>query len=223
MPTVLITGCDEGLGRGFAEAYAGDGWNVIATYRDLANRWGEDGAVRHRALDVTKAAEFADLKGELASQPIDLLISNAAIALDPMKLGSIDFDLATRILAVNTIGPLRLVEAFLDNLAASKNARIALITSRMGSIGSNLSGEWYAYRASKAGLNAIGRSLAIDLFKRGILVTMLHPGGVKTRGGGPRAPLEIADSVAAMRKLIARLGAHETGQFYTWEGMPLPW
>ena len=115
------------------------------------------------------------------------------------------------------------MEAFVDNVAASTHRKILLITSRMGSIGSNLSGEWYAYRASNAGLNAIGRSLGIDLFRRGILVTLLHPGGVKTRGGGPRSALEVADSVAAMRKLIARLGSHETGQFFTWEGVPLPW
>jgi NAD(P)-dependent dehydrogenase (short-subunit alcohol dehydrogenase family) len=223
MPTVLITGCDEGLGRGFAEAYAADGWDVLATYRDIANRWGEDGAIRHLALDVTKASDFAALKERIGAAPIDILISNAAIGIDAMRLGAMDFGLAARILDVNTLGPLRLVEAFVDNVAASTERRIALITSRMGSIGSNLSGEWYAYRASKAGLNAIGRSLAIDLFKRGILVTLLHPGGVRTRGGGPHAPLSVADSVAAMRKLIARLGAHETGQFYTWEGQPLPW
>lgn len=223
MPTVLISGCDEGIGRGFAEAYGRDGWDVIATYRDIANRWGDDGAIRHSQLDVTRESDFAALKERVGSAPIDVLISNAAISIDAMKLGSIDYDQAARILAVNTIGPLRLIETFLDNVTASDQRRIALITSRMGSIGSNLSGEWYAYRASKAGLNAIGRSLAIDLYKRGALVTLLHPGGVKTRGGGPRATVDVSDSVASMRKLIARLGAHETGQFYTWEGMPLPW
>jgi NAD(P)-dependent dehydrogenase (short-subunit alcohol dehydrogenase family) len=223
MPTVLITGCDEGLGRGFAEAYAADGWSVIATYRDVANRWGEEGAIRHLGLDVTRPADFVALKNIIGAAPIDVLISNAAIAIDSMRLGAIDYEFAAHILNVNTIGPLRLVEAVVDNVAASTHRKIALITSRMGSIGSNLSGEWYAYRASKAGLNAIGRSLAIDLFKRGILVMLLHPGGVKTRGGGPRAALEVVDSVAAMRKLIARLGSHETGQFYTWEGVPLPW
>jgi NAD(P)-dependent dehydrogenase (short-subunit alcohol dehydrogenase family) len=223
MPTVLITGCDEGLGRGFAEAYARDGWEVIATYRDLANQGPAAANIRHRALDVTRLADFKALKDELGAAPIDVLIANAAIAIDPMRLGTLDFELAARILDINTLGPLRLVDMFVDNVAASGERKIAFITSRMGSIGSNLSGEWYAYRASKAGLNAIGRSLAIDLFKRGIIVTLLHPGGVKTRGGGPRAPLEISESIAGMRGLIARLGAHETGQYYTWQGVPLPW
>ena len=90
MPTVLITGCDEGLGRGFAEAYAGDGWDVIATYRDLANRWGQDGAIRHLALDVTRPSDFLALKERIGGAPIDILISNAAIAIDPMRLGAID-------------------------------------------------------------------------------------------------------------------------------------
>src|SRR5262245_55228998 len=83
MPTVLITGCDEGLGRGFAEAYAGDGWDVIATYRDIANRWGEDGIIRHLALDVTRSSDFVALKEKIGAAPIDVLISNAAIAIDP--------------------------------------------------------------------------------------------------------------------------------------------
>jgi NAD(P)-dependent dehydrogenase (short-subunit alcohol dehydrogenase family) len=223
MATVLITGCDEGLGRGFAEAYAADGWNVLATYRDLANRWGEDGAIRHLPLDVTRPPDFLALKEMIGPTAIDLLIANAAIAIDRMRLGAIDYALAARMLEVNTLGPLRLVDTFVDNVAASNERKIILISSRMGSISCNLSGEWYAYRASKAGLNAIGRSLAIDLFKRGILVMLLHPGGVRTRGGGPRAALEVADSIAAMRKLIQRLGSHETGQFYNWEGVPLPW
>ena len=223
MPTVLITGCDEGLGRGFAEAYARDGWDVFATYFDLANTWAGDARITHLALDVTKAADFAAVKARIGDTPIDILIANAAIAIDPMQLGAIDFEQARRILDVNTLGPLRLVEAFQDNLAAGAARKLVLISSRMGSIGSNLTGAWYAYRASKAGLNAIGRSLAIDLFRRGIVVAILHPGGVKTRGGGPRAVLEVDDSIAAMRRLVERLGAHETGQFYTWAGVPLPW
>src|SRR5262245_20107133 len=136
MATVLITGCDEGLGRGFAEAYAGDGWNVLATYRDLANRWGEDGAIRHLALDVTRPADFVALKQMLGSTAIDLLIANAAIATDPMRLGAIDYGLAARMLEVNTLGPLRLLDTFVDNVAASNERKIVLISSRMGSISS---------------------------------------------------------------------------------------
>jgi NAD(P)-dependent dehydrogenase (short-subunit alcohol dehydrogenase family) len=93
----------------------------------------------------------------------------------------------------------------------------------MGSIASNLSGGHYGYRASKAGLNAIGRSLAVDLFPRGITVAMLHPGWVSTAGGSPEAPLSAAHSVHAMRAIVARLGNHETGVFLGPDGQPLPW
>ena len=223
MASILITGCDEGIGRGFAISCLADGWHVIATYRDLANRLPEAPGLDQHRIDVTQLQDFARAKAAIGKRPIDLLISNAAIAHDPMQLGSLDFEFARRLLDTNTIGPLRLVETFLDNVAASEQRKIALITSRMGSIAANLSGGHYVYRASKAGLNAIARSLAIDLFGRGILVTMLHPGSVRTRGGSPQAPLTVEDSVAGMRSVIARLGVHETGQFYNYAGMPLPW
>lgn len=223
MPKVLITGCDEGIGRGFAEAYLADGWEVIATYRDVANRMPEAKGLAHFQLDVTDLAQFNAVKAALGPAPIDILISNAAIAIDPMVLGQIDFEFGRKLLDINLLGPLRLVETFADNVAASEVRKIVMITSRMGSIASNISGGHYVYRASKAGLNAMSRSLAIDLFKRGIIVTMLHPGGVKTSGGGPRAALTVADSVKGMRAVIDRLGAHQTGSYYDYAGMPLPW
>ena len=102
--------------------------------------------------------------------------------------------------------------------------RVVLVSSRMGSITNNLSGGHYGYRASKAGLNAIGRSLAIDLFRRGITVAMLHPGRVNTAGGGGAdAPLRPEHSVGAMRQTIARMGNHETGVFCNYDGQVIPW
>jgi NAD(P)-dependent dehydrogenase (short-subunit alcohol dehydrogenase family) len=223
MPRVLITGCDEGIGRGFATACVADGWEVLATYRDVSNKLPEAAQLSHFQLDVTDIAQFKKVKAEIGDLPIDLLVSNAAIAHDPMMLGSLDFDFGRRILDVNTLGPLRLVETFLDNVATSEQRKIIMITSRMGSIASNISGGHYVYRASKAGLNAMARSLAIDLFKRGIIVTMLHPGGVRTRGGSDKAPLTVEQSVQGMRVVADRLGLHETGQFYSQAGMPLAW
>lgn len=223
MPTVLVTGCDSGLGREFAVQYRQAGYAVVATYRDLANRLPDEPGMRHRALDVTEASQFDALKRELGDAPIDILVSNAGIGRDPGVLGRLDFDFVQRVLAVNTIGPLKLVDTFVDNVAASTERKLVLVSSRMGSIVANLSGGHYAYRASKAGLNAIGRSLALDLFARGILVTMLHPGWVRTAGGSERAPHSAAESVAAMRDVVRRLGNHETGQFFTYTGSALPW
>jgi NAD(P)-dependent dehydrogenase (short-subunit alcohol dehydrogenase family) len=223
MPCAFITGCDEGIGRGFAEAYLADGWDVIATYKDVANRLPDSPRLTHHQLDVTRNEDFAAVKAALGAQPIDVLVSNAGIAHDPMQLGKLDYDFGKRILDTNVLGPLRLVETFRDNVAASSQRKIAMITSRMGSIGSNISGGHYVYRASKAGLNALARSLAVDLFKSGVIITMLHPGGVRTRGGTPDSPLSVEDSISGMRRVIAELGLHDTGQFYNYSGRPLPW
>jgi Short-chain dehydrogenases of various substrate specificities len=223
MPTALITGCDTGIGREFAEQYARDSWKVIATYRDISKAIPGNEHIRNHPLDVTDESQFESLKEELDGEPIDLLISNAGIGLDTARLGALDFDYARRMYEVNTIGPLRLVETFAGNVAASTQRRIVAITSRMGSIGLNLSGAHYGYRASKAGLNALMRSLAIDLFGQGITVVLLHPGWVDTAGGGGGGALSATASVSSMRQVIARLGNHETGQFLSYDGTPLPW
>lgn len=223
MGTVLVTGCDRGLGREFALQYAEAGYAVVATYHDLAERLPDREGMRHRALDVTDLAAFDRLAEELAGEPIDILVSNAGIGRDIRRLGEIDYGYVQRMLAVNTIGPLKLVETFRPNLAAGRERRLLIVTSAMGAIGANLSGGHYGYRASKAGLNAIGRSLAIDLFADGITVAMLHPGWVRTAGGSDDAPLTATESVAAMRDFVRRLGNHQTGGFYTYAGQPLPW
>lgn len=222
MPSVLITGCDSGLGRAFAQQYAQAGWTVWATYRDQANAIA-DARIAHLALDVTTFAQFDAARVLVGTQPIDLLISNAGIGLDVGQLGALQFDYVQRMLSVNLVGALKLVETFVDNVAASQVRRIVLVSSRMGSIESNLSGGHYGYRASKAGLNAVGRSLAIDLYRQGIAVTMIHPGWVNTGGGAAQAPLSADDSVAAMRATLARMGNHETGNFVTYDGRTLPW
>jgi len=223
MPSVLITGCDAGLGREFALQYAGAGFTVLATYRDLTTRL-PDTAMRHFALDVTEAAQFDALKSALGDEPIDLLVSNAGIGLETGQIGALDHAYVQRIVQTNTLGPLRLVDTLVDNVAASTMRRIVLVSSRMGSIGANLSGGHYGYRASKAALNAIGRSLAIDLFRRGITVAMLHPGRVNTAGGGGAdAPLTAEHSVQSMRTTIARMGNHETGVFCNYDGQVIPW
>lgn len=222
--TVLITGCDTGLGREFATQYAAEGWHVIATYRDHANRIPDaEGGERmsHAQLDVTRFHQFDALKRHLGERPIDVLLSNAGIGLDIRRLGEIEYDYLRLMFEVNTVGPMKLCEAFADNVAASRLRRIAVVSSRMGSIGLNLTGGHYGYRASKAGLNAIVRSLALDLHPRGIRVVALHPGWART--AEPEAPLAVEESVAGMRRIIGRLGAHETGQFYNYDGAPLVW
>lgn len=220
--TVVVTGCDSGIGREFARQYADAGWQVWATYRESGNAIC-DARMQHRALDLTRFEQMDTLAAELRAVPIDLLISNAGVGNDSQALGSLDYAHVHTMLAVNLVGALRLVECLVDRIAASRMRRIVFISSRMGSIASNLSGGHYGYRASKAGLNAVARSLAIDLFPRGITVASLHPGWVDTAGGSPDAPHTPESSVAAMRATIARLGNHETGVFLNYDGQILPW
>jgi len=222
--TILITGCDTGLGREFALQYARAGWHVIASYRDHANRipTAEGGdRMSHAQLDVTHFDEIDALKAHLGARPVDVLLNNAGIGLDKLEFGSIDYAYFRKMYEVNTVGPMKLCETFASNIAASRLRRIAIVSSRMGSISSNLTGGHYGYRASKAGLNAIVRSLALDLNARGIRVVALHPGWART--SEPEAPLAVEESVEGMRKIIGRLGAHDTGQFYNYDGAPIAW
>lgn len=222
MPTILVTGCDVGIGREFARQYASDGWDVIATYKDVANKGDFGTTVLHAPLDVREASQFKALKAELGEMAIDLIVSNAGIGLDSGRLGTLDFDYMRMMYEVNTVGPLRLIETFVNNLAVGNMRRFVSITSRMGSIELNLSGGHYGYRASKAGLNAMMRSLAIDLFGRGITVTSLHPGWVATAGGAGDAAVPVEESVGSMREVIRGLGNHDTGQIYDYKGNQLP-
>ena len=223
MPTVLITGCDTGLGREFARQYAAAGWRVYATCRDPATA-GETrtiaGDIAFPALDLTDPRAIEALAAELQGEAIDLLLSNAGIGRPHPPFGETDYASWERVLAVNLIGPLKLAESFVEHVARSEMKAMAFVSSRMGSIGLNLTGGSYAYRSSKAGLNAVVKSLAVDLAPREIVVLALHPGWAKTE---PNARVEVEDSVAGMRGVIHRASRHHTGSFVTYNDIPLPW
>jgi len=223
MPTVLVTGCDTGLGVEFARQYAADGWTVIATCLDpngARETRAVAGDVRAMKLDVSDLGAIDALADELRGEPIDVLISNAGIGRPHPPFGKTDYALWHRMLDVNLIGPMRLAEAFVDHVAASPMKVMAFVSSRMGSMALNLTGGSYAYRSSKAGLNAVVRSLAVDLAPREILVLALHPGWAKTE---PGARIDVDRSVAGMRAIIERCSRHETGSFLAFNDTPLPW
>lgn len=223
MPTVLITGCDSGLGVEFARQYAADGYRVYATCLDPASATATRaiaGDVRVKKLDVSDHGAIQGLADELKAEPVDILLSNAGIARPHPPFGRTDYANWRRILDVNLIGPLKLAESFVEHVARSELKAMAFVSSRMGSIGLNLTGGSYAYRSSKAGLNAVVKSLAIDLRPHGIVVMALHPGWAKTE---PAGRVEIDRSVAGMRAVIQRCGPHETGCFFTFNDTLLPW
>ncbi len=223
MPTIVITGCDTGLGVEFARQYAAEGHRVLATCLnpDTAHDTRAIGGnVEVMKLDMTDHGDIAALGRHLAGAPVDILVSNAGIGRPHPPFGQTDYDNWRRILETNLIGPMKLAETLVDNIAAGELKIMAFVSSRMGSIALNNSGGSYAYRSSKAGLNMMVKGLAVDLAPRQISVIALHPGWAATEPGG-RVP--VAESVSGMRGVIHRAGRHHTGIFQTYADQPLPW
>lgn len=176
--TVLITGANRGVGLALAEHYAEAGYRVLGVCRQSSEALDRVADQVVEGIDITQPEDVARLAGALEGQTLDLLINNAGLLRDE-SLGSIDFDSIREQMEINAYAPLRVTQALLPHL--NKGSKIANITSRMGSIADNDSGGRYGYRASKAALNAFGKSLAMDLRPRGIAVAQLHPGYVQTR------------------------------------------
>ncbi|XKH58838.1 SDR family oxidoreductase [Halomonas sediminis] len=218
--TVLITGANRGVGLALAQHYQQAGWDVIGVCRSTSQELAEAARQVIDNIDVTQAQDVARLAEKLNGVSLDLLINNAGLLHDE-SLGSIDFDSIREQMEVNAYAPLRVTEALLSCLG--DGAKIANITSRMGSMADNDSGGRYGYRASKAALNAFGKSLAVDLAPQGIAVAQLHPGYVKTRMvnfGGMITPEEAAAGIA---ERIEALSLETTGGFWHSNGEPLPW
>ena len=217
---VVITGANRGVGLALAEHYQQEGWKVIGVCRQTSDELARVADNVIEGIDVTQDDDIARLSAALAGNTIDLLINNAGLLRDDV-LGDIEIDSLRQQMEINAYAPLRVSEALLPMM--KKGSKIANITSRMGSLADNDSGGRYGYRASKAALNAFGKSLAIDLKPRGIAVAQLHPGYVKTRMvnfGGHISPQESATGIAAC---IKALNLENSGGFWHSNGEQLPW
>ena len=227
MSTSLITGANRGIGLEFTRSFAKDGWRVHACCRhpDKAKELQalQSDAVSVHRLDVTDGLKVASLARELAEEPIDLLLNNAGVYGPRTGLGEVDYDEWLSVFAVNTLAPLRLAERFVEHVARSERKLIVNISSRMGSNADNSGGGAYIYRSSKAALNAVSKSLSLDLAERGITVVVLHPGWVQTDMGGESAQITARESVAGLRKVIHRLTTAESGRFFAYDGTEIPW
>jgi NAD(P)-dependent dehydrogenase (short-subunit alcohol dehydrogenase family) len=231
MPSTLITGANRGLGLEFARQYLADGWQVYAACRDpsSASELGRladtsDHKLRIMALDVTDPASVKAAAAKLDGQAIDLLLNNAGVmGVRGQTIGHIDYEAWAKVLDANTMGPMRVSEAFVDHVARSERKLIVTLTSGMGSLSDNTSGGSIAYRSSKAAVNMVMRSLAIDLASRGITCVVVNPGWVQTDMGGPHATLAPAESVARLRDLIETLGPAQSGKFFNHDGREYPW
>ena len=219
MPTTLITGTNKGIGLQLCTQLNARGDDVIAICRTPSPELSELGVRIIDGIDVSNAESIDRLKSELAGQQLDVLINNAGI-LKRDLFGSLDYEEMVEQFRINTLGPLRVTEALADNL--KDGSKVAIITSRVGSIEDNSSGGNYGYRASKTAVNQIGTNLKHELMPRGIAVALLHPGLVATEltGGQGIAPAESA------RGLIERIDAldiENSGGFWHAEGYDLPW
>lgn len=232
MKTVLITGANRGIGLAFAQQYANDDWNVLACSRqpdqrgslyELASQ--RPNQVKLYALDVVDHGQIDQLSERLSGISIDLLINNAGIypKSGAGEFGEIDYEAWMDTFHVNTMAPLKLVESFISHITRSKLKTIVTITSKMGSVADNKSGGSYIYRSSKAAVNIVMKSLAIDLKSSGITSILLHPGWVRTDMGGAEGLISAHQSVAGMRKVIDRLTLDDSGSFYAFDGQIVPW
>ena len=220
MKTVLITGANRGIGFALTQEYLAQGWEVIAVCRASSDELTATKAKVITGIDVTRSADLLGLTKQIESTTLDLLINNAGI-LHRDDLGGIDYKNVTQQFLVNAQAPLQVTEALLDRL--SDGAKIAFITSRMGSIEDNTSGAYYGYRMSKAALNAAAKSLSIDLKPRGIAVAILHPGYVQTAMVNFGGDISAAESAQRLAKRIAELNSQNTGGFWHSNGESLPW
>ena len=236
MPTVLVTGANRGLGLEFARQYLGDGWTVVAACRNpgdagsLTELGHKYAMLRVVTIDVTDDESTRRAADEHGDAGIDVLINNAGVfgpneARDNdwrQTFGHIDYSTWAEVIRVNTMGPMRVTEAFVDNVAASEQKKVITISSGLGSI-ADTGGGYLAYRSSKAAVNMVMATLAAQLRPLDIIVTLIDPGWCRTDMGGSTAHHDPAESVARMRALIASLTLADSGSFRHHSGSLLRW
>lgn len=238
MTVVLITGASRGLGLEMACQYAADGARVIATCRSPAGSPELAGlqahypdAIRVESLDVTDHRAIDALAATLRHQPIDILINNAGVIgprdpdrtrLHEQKFGTMNYAEWRQVLEINTVSPLKVAEAFVEQVAASALKRMVFVSSTTGS---NIEGVYatFAYCSSKAALNKVVTMLAIALKPRGIVCAAVCPGFVRTRLGGDQAVLGVEESITGLRQVIAGLTLERTGSFTRYNGETIAW
>jgi len=220
----LVTGANRGVGLAFARHLSERGDSVIATARhpekarDLAKL-----SLRLEQLDVADEKSIASLARRIEGEPLDVLINNAGIGDAGPAFARLSMKELDQAFRVNATGPVAITQALLLNLRAGLRRTVVNLSSGLGSISENDSGGWIAYRASKAALNQLTRTMAGELKNEGFICIVICPGWVKTNMGGPGASVSPADSVAAMLKVIDRLAPSDTGRFLDRHGKDIPW
>jgi len=228
---VLITGANRGIGLEMVKYAMQQGWRVFACCRnphtadDLFNIAKlSNGQISVHIADMLELATLQALSYELRNDPIDILINNAGIyGSDNNKFGAVDVNGWLQAFQVNSIAPLKMVEAMAEQLLMGRRKLVACMSSKMGSMADNGFGNSYIYRSSKAALNAVVKSLSIDLKEQGIITVALHPGWVKTDMGGPDAEITTHESVELLFGHMMLLTIEDSGRFIDIDGSDIPW
>ncbi|MBW2459880.1 MAG: SDR family oxidoreductase [Deltaproteobacteria bacterium] len=220
MATIVVTGANRGIGLELCRQLQDRGDSVIALCRQTSSALDGLGVQVQQGIDVADDGVVGLLRQRLAGRAVDVLVNNAGI-LTRESLEDLDFQRMRRQFEINSLGPLRVTAALLDNLQAG--SKVAIITSRMGSIGDNTSGSRYGYRMSKAAVNIAGVSLARDLADRQIAVAILHPGFVRTEMTDQQGLCDPPESAAGLIARIDELTLEQSGSFWHMNGEQLPW
>jgi len=240
--TVLITGANTGIGLGLARHYAAEGWTVIATHRrdttpDTLRALEEQyPKVRAERMDVTDREQIYALAKKLEREPVDVLINNAGLMrFDPLfdregnkgqKFGTLDYDHFDQFMRTNVAGPLMISEAFVDHLRRSERKQLVNISTRAAVLSQPRASDHYWYRISKTALNSAMTLVAQELKDDGVVVSLIHPGGVQSESLGDQVipgaipPLEAAQRIAVV---IEGLTIADTGRFMNNDGTDHPW
>ncbi|TMW68976.1 hypothetical protein Poli38472_001132 [Pythium oligandrum] len=226
--TVVITGATRGIGLALVETYQKEGWQVIAGARNLAtaDKLRELSPYKIVQIDTGDEASILKAAEDLSGKVIDVVLNNAGIGAKDTLTEGTKASLLQQF-EVNAVGPFLMTRAFLPHLRAAvqKNgtAKVAQISSIMGSISDNGSGSYYGYRASKAAINMINKSLSVDLKDDKIVALTLHPGWVSTEINGYSGPLQPAESAAGLFSVITSATLEDTGKFLDYAGKPREW
>ena len=230
MATVLITGTNRGIGLEFVKQFLAREDTVLATCRDMGSatelrQLKNDTRKLHIfELDVSSQKSMEDLTLQLAGHAIDIFINNAGVyGPRDSTFGKVSANEWAKVLQVNVKAPMILTQLLIDNLRDGSDKKLLYITSKMGSIDDNKGGGSYVYRSSKAALNAVVKSISVDLRDSGFSVAVLHPGWVQTDMGGPNALIDVTTSVSKMIDVIDNLNFHNSGSFFNYDGGIIPW
>ncbi|MDH3619619.1 MAG: SDR family oxidoreductase [Gammaproteobacteria bacterium] len=235
MPVLIITGANRGLGLEFVRQYAEDGWDIVTINRrssEALDALAEQYPVRIIDADLTDDASLKYAVQQIDYDAVDLLINNAGMmgdgsfaesGLSYKSFGTFDRDEWLRVFDINVCTPMAITELLADKLAAAENSIAITLSSMLGSNELNTMGNSYAYRASKAAVNSIMKSMGVNLRDRGITCIALHPGWVRTDLGGPDAQLDPVESITAARETISRLTIADAGRFLAWNGDAMPY